>query len=271
MRTRILLLVALAATAAAAAATAASVPAAKTATPGARLLLPFYLVDTTAGPAGATTFFAVRNESTASVEVRISYYETDAPQTPQRQDTILLGPKEIETIDVRAVANLEIDPDGFARGYALIEAPGGEGVLHGDYFQINGAEAFASGARLLNVDPASTDNDLCSRFSMRFLDSALLFDSGTVYTIWVDADEPPAGTVFAYSVYGEAGGEALLSSTLEADQVAFQVSASDLRLIVQEEFGAIEFEFVPPLVGHVSAVLSARGTFSVGLEATCLD
>ncbi len=247
-------------------------PATKEGTVGAQLLLPLYLVDTV-NPFSQTTLWAVRNESPGDVELQVSYYGTDAPQQPQRTDVFELGPKEIQTVNVAFVADLQVDPDNFARGYVTFATTGGEAVIHGDYFLLDDDDNFASGARLVNIDPASDGNDLCNRFSMRFLDSTLLFDSGTIYTVWIQADEPLAGEAFSYFVYDEAGGDEQLSNSFPASDVAFQISAADLMSGpgLDLEFGAIEFQFPPGVIGHISAVMSAFGRFSAGYEATCLD
>jgi len=250
--------------------------ATKEGTVASQLLLPFYAVDTL-NPAGLTTLWAIRNESTSQVAVRVRYYGADRPQLPQSDETVLLGPKAVKTVNVGLAVqplDLQIDPDGFARGYVTFSAGQGEAVIHGDYFLLDDAESFASGSRLVNIDPSSNGNDLCNRFSMRFLDSSLLFDSGTVYTVWIQADAPITGDAFSYFVYPEAGGDEVLSSGFPATDVAFQVSANLLRSVDPQldlEFGAIEFQFPGQTVGHISAVMSAFGRFSVGYEATCLD
>ncbi|MEM7356227.1 MAG: hypothetical protein AAF657_35760 [Acidobacteriota bacterium] len=251
----------------------------KVGTVGARLLLPLYLVDTTTSD-GPTTFFAIRNESTDPVDVTIKYYTADAayrpsaPPTPQfEQPTVTLARKATDTFNVKAfISQLDVDSDGFARGYIIFEATAGQGVLHGDYFQLDDGGNFASGSRLVNIDPESSGNDLCSRFSMRFLDSALLFDSGTTFTVWLQPADPFEGVAFAYSVYGLAGGDSKLDDVVLSSRFAFEISASALRsVVVPDEFGAIEFQFPFDTVGHVSAVMSASDRFSVGFEATCLD
>ena len=58
---------------------------------------------------------------------------------------------------------------------------------------------------------------------------------------------------------------------LPSSRFAFQQTASSLLFNVDEEFGAIEFEFPAGTEGHISAVMSAFDRFSVGFEATCLD
>ena len=247
----------------------------KEGTVGAQLLLPFYSVDTK-NPTGPTTLFAIRNESSSPVNVVIRYYGADRPDQPQSEQTIPLAAKAIETVNISSVVeplNLQIDPDtGLARGYATFATEEGEPVIHGDFFLLNNADNFASGSRLVNIDPDSNGNDLCNRFSMRFLDSAQFFDSGTVFTVWIQSDEPLSGPAFSYSVYDQMGGADQLSSSFPASDVAFQVSANRLmEPTLDLEFGAIEFQFPAETVGHISAVMSAFGRFSVGYEATCLD
>ena len=248
----------------------------KEGTVGAQLLLPFYSVDIVT-PGGPTTLFAVRNESVSSVDVVIRYFGADRPDLPQSEQTITLGRKAVRTVNIGSVVqslNLQIDPDGLARGYVTFATGQGEAVIHGDYFQLNDAQNFASGARLVNIDPSSNGNDLCNRFSMRFLNSAVFFDSGTLFTVWIQSEEPLNGTAFSYSVYSEAGGDERLSSDFPAADVAFQVSA-DLLMSADPGlnlgFGAIEFQFPGGTIGHISAVMSAFDRYSVGFEATCLD
>ncbi len=255
---------------------APGVEASKVGTTGGKLLLPLYLVDT-ADVNGPTTFYAVRNEAAETINVTASYYTAGTaynPVTPapaQFQQQLSLATKAVETFDVRSfVSELAIDVDNFARGYIVFEASD-DNAIHGDYFQVDNGGNFASGSRLLNIDPGSRGNDLCFRFSMRFLDSALLFDSGTVFTVWFEPAMPYQGTAFSYSAYSLAGGLSLVDSSLPSAKFAFQIPASALLVGVNEEFGAIEFEFPIGSVGHVSAVMSALGRFSVGFEATCLD
>ncbi len=253
------------------AAAKASVPL-KIGAQSARLLLPLYVVNTVDPVSGPTTFWAVRNESdTLTVNVLVRYYEPDKPAAPQFQETVVLAPKAAATFDLRArIGDLEVDPDGLARGYVILESEGGEAVLHGDYFSVDDAGDFASGFRLVDIDPDSRTNDLCTRFSIRFLDSSLLFDSGTVFTVWFDPADPYEGDAFNYFAYDLAG-NVVLFLNFPSSRFAFQISASALLFNVDEEFGVIEFQFPAGTEGHVSAVMSAFGRFSVGFEATCLD
>lgn len=249
---------------------AARSPAVKTDTAGTRLLLPLYLVDRN-DPAGVTTLFGVRNELDTPADVTIRYFRTDAPQAPQRTDTVTLAAKQVMPINIALVDGLQVDADGIARGFVVIEATTEGAVIQGEYFRVTSNEDFASGFRLLNVDPASPHNDLCALFSIRFLNGGG-FDSGTSYIIWLDSDlaPDPDVPVLSYSVYDQPG-ELLFSNVFFADEVAFEVTAAELVSPFSEDFGAIEFNFSDGAVGHVSAILSAGGRYSVGIEAACGD
>jgi hypothetical protein len=255
------------------AATAAqAVPRAKTDVVGARLLLPHYLVDKD-NPAGDSTLFAVRNESSAPVTVEICYYENDRPQTAQTcgAGPFTLNAKQTRTVNVRDVPDLLVDDDGFARGFVLIE--GSAPVLQGDYFQVTVQEAFADGDRLLNVDPASQDGDLCRFFTSRYLNGGA-FDAGTTFTFWFQSEGPPDPNVpiLFYSLYNEAGA-LIFEAAVNSDRVSFTEKAANLVSlgpIQGPNFGVIEFEF-NQTVGYVGAVMSANGLYSAGIEAVCKD
>ena len=94
----------------------AAQPPAKRAVAVGRLLLPLFEVDMT-DPDGPSTFFSVRNETTQPVDVRISYHAADRPQTSLHTATVTLSGKQLRSFNVRAVPNLLLDSDGFARGF----------------------------------------------------------------------------------------------------------------------------------------------------------
>ncbi len=236
----------------------------------ARLLLPYFEADMAGNPPLTRTLFAVRNEINQPVDVRISYYATDRPQSPLHSETVTLTGKRVLAVDVRSKPNLLIDDDGLARGYAIIESLAGESVLQGDYFQLRPAEGFASGSRLVNIDRTSPDSELCSVFTVRFFNGGG-FDGGTLLSFWLDLDHAPEDTpVLSYAVYSEAGDLRLFVPDVPANQVAFRLRASDLVSLDPIDFGAIEFQFVDGIRGHIAATMSALGLYSVGLEAVCL-
>lgn len=235
----------------------------------ARLLVPFFEVDLTSG-AGATTFFSVRNEISQSVDIQISLFAPDSPQSPFHTEVLTLAPKQIRTVDVRSRPNLIADGDGIARGYVVIETVKEEAVIQGDYFQITPNEAFANGSRLVNIDSNSADNDLCSVFTIRFLNGGG-FSGGTEFTLWLDLDVAPQDAkVLSYVVYSESG-ELIFFTDLTMNQVSLRTTANDLTSLIPTNFGAIEFQFNDGVRGHISAVMKALGLYSVGLEASCSD
>ena len=245
-------------------------PVAKTDTGSARLLVPFYSVDTTS-PVGTTTLYAVRNELDVPADIAVHYFRTDAPQAAQRTDEVTLAAKQVMPINIRFVDGLQADGDGVARGYVVVEASTEGAVIQGDYFRVTPGEDFASGFRMRNIDSLSPHSDLCGLFSLRFLNGGG-FDSGTRFIIWLESDQAPDGEepVLIYSAYDESG-DLVLSSSLFADDVAFEITAASLfPSPLSVDFGAIEFQFVGT-VGHISAVLSAENRYSVGLEAACGD
>ena len=249
---------------------ASGAPPAKRAVAAARLLVPFYEIDL-ADAAGASTFFSVRNESSQAEEVSLSYFAADRPHTPLFAETLTLAAKRVLSVDVRFKPNLLAGEDGFARGYALIETTSGAAVIQGDYFQIAPGEDFATGSRLVNVDPESPGYDLCSVFTIRFLNGGG-FDGGTDLFFWLDPESVPEGEtpVVSYEVYNEAGALRFFSD-FPAGEVAFRVRTADLVAIMPTSFGAIELQFGEPVRGHLAAVMSALGRYSVGLEAACRD
>lgn len=238
----------------------------KRAVTAARLLVPYFEVDMS-DPGGATTLFSVRNETIQAVDVRVSVFAPDSPQAPFHTEVTSLGAKQLRSIDVRT---LLAGQTGVVRGYVLIETTGGAAVIQGEYFQIEPRENFANGSRLVNVDPQSQDNDLCSVFSIRFLNGGP-FSGGTVFTFWLDLDVAPQGTdAVSYAVYSEAG-QLIFFTNLPANEVVFQATAAELTALNPTSFGVIEIQFNDGVRGHVDAVMKALGRYSVGFEAVCRD
>lgn len=235
-------------------------------TTGERLVLPLYEVEV-GDPSGATTLFALRNESPSPVDVSISYYEVDAPQAPQRTETVTLVGKEVYPINVRDVPDLEVDPDGIARGYVVFQGPEGFLGLHGDYFQVTPGDAFATGYRLLNAD-----RDPCSTFSVRFL-SGGAFSGGTELLLWLSVGELPLPeAAVSYAIYSEQGGVPLKFDFLDFDVAARRFSVDEILGEVEGlSSGVVEIQLADGLDGHLAATMSASGLYSVGLEAACRD
>ena len=125
------------------------------------LLVPSYLVDALT-PGGTTTLFAVRNLTDSTVSANLDYY--DVFGTSLRSDSISLDPDETHTVNLRDVAGLPADLDGYARGYVEISTAGDPHqvpVLAGDFFQVDVAGNFATGDKLVR-----RSTDLCTVLSL---------------------------------------------------------------------------------------------------------
>ena len=226
----------------------------KKASPTSRLILPFFEVDMTRSD-GANTFFSVRNEISQERDITVSYYASDQPNVAQNDgdEPITLQPKELRQFVVSNQTSLLTDADGFARGYVVIETTSGEAVIQGEYFQINPAEKFASGFRLLNGDPASENYDLCSVFTIRFMSGGAFDD--TEIKIFLDTTElpDPDVPVASYNIYNQQG-DLTYFSEIYVEDVAFKSLAADLTAPVPTPFGVMEIQLNNELDldGHVS-------------------
>ena len=236
-----------------------------------KLVLPYFEVDT-GNPGGTTVLYAIRNESTLPIEVDIKYYEIDSPFAPQLTQRVTLAAKAIKPVNIRDVSPLEIDGDGFKRGYVRFEVVGGSGVLAGDFFRVDPDDDFASGYRLVNADPASAADERCSVLTFRFLRGGL-FSGGTKIYYWLDLATLPQADTINYSVYDEAGTLVSTGSLANTDRVASKVAVEQLLVgpAAGLNAGAIEFQFSGGVVGHVAGAINASGRFSVGFEAVCRE
>lgn len=236
-----------------------------------KLVLPYFEVDTN-DPGGTTVLYGIRNESTASIEVDIKYFEIDSPFAPQSTERVTLTAKQIKTVNIRDVPNLEIDPDGFKRGYVKFEVVGGAGVLAGDFFRVDPDDNFASGYRLVNADPGNSADERCSIFTFRFLRGGV-FSGGTRIYYWLDMATLPSPNTIAYSVYNEAGTLLTIGTLPNTDRVASKIDVEQLLTGAAGTLnaGAIEFQFTGGVVGHVAGAINASGRFSVGFEGVCRE
>lgn len=224
------------------------------------LLVPAFLVKA-GDPNGTTTLFAVRNLTGDEVTADVEYLTADG--TSQGLDSLTLEAFETVPVNIRDVAGLAADPDGFARGFVRIVAPGsrdGTPVLAGDYFQVDVGNDFATGETLVRL------TDLCADASIRFLD----FGSPALLRIFVTqprgdapAEDPPSFTV---QVLDEAGNEVGAPQPFWTAEQSFELSSSDLTGI---PFGTLKLDFANSLGGTVFAEYSAQGRFSVGVGSQC--
>lgn len=228
------------------------------------LVLPSYLVEQD-DPNGTTTLFALRNLTGGHVTVDVEYLAVDG--SVQLLDPLTLEPFQTVTVNLRDVAGLVADPDGFARGFVrFLTAGGPDGlpVLAGDFFQVNVGSNFATGNELLR------GGQVCRRASVRFLDFG--FGDGTRLAVYVahprgadEGSDPPSFTVQILDEQGHPEGPPQPFWT--ADH-ALELAASDLT---EKPFGTLAFDFTNSLGGAAYAEYDAEGRFSVGVGSECED
>ncbi len=224
-------------------------------------IVPLFEVDTSS-VSGTTTLFAVRNLTGSSRGVDITYYTVDGLE--QRSDFINLDARETHTVNVRDVAGLDTDPDGFKRGY--IEVFGiadtdGSPTFAGDFFQVDVGDDFATGERMRRLSEA------CEVESLRFLEFALP-GSGTEITVWLQfpqgtgAGDPSSLVVRRY----DEAGNFLGTTSFKTNDHVLQISASDLAAV---PFGTFELDFGNSGRGFGYAESATQGRFSVGVDSQC--
>lgn len=222
------------------------------------LLVPFYEVDTTR-PTGDTTLYAVRNVTNGAVALEVEYFGRGLDVL--RQDLVSLGPRETLTVNVRDVAGLWVETDGFARGWIRIGVTSTEEAdgLMGDFFTVDVAGNFASGDRLVAPE------DLCRIQEIRFLD----FGSGT--ELWMLIDDPRGSDPFtdasSFTVTPVTeDGSTLAPRDVFTDDAMLKLPAAFFTGL---DFGTLVFDFSNSSGGYVFAKYSAEGKFSVGLNSAC--
>jgi hypothetical protein len=232
------------------------------------LLLPYFEVDPH-DPAGVTTLFAVRNETADPVAVRVMFLSPIGPDQQVVEEIALPG-HAVQTFNLRNVRGLHADDDGIARGLVVLGVIGGgpqRDLLTGDFFLLRGTTA--TGGPLLNLSVNDPDNELCRRWSARFLNGGT-FDGETTLTVvadvaqGLDAGDPP--TLVA-TVYAESGAE-VARFAVKSDSNAFQL---ELRELVPTElpFGSLTIDF-PQTQGAVLVEHRAHGGYRVGLKGGCV-
>lgn len=228
------------------------------------LLLPSYLIDTLS-PAGTTTLYAVRNLTDSTVNADVEYF--DVFGNSLRTDSFSLGPNVTHTANLRDVAGLTADGDGYARGYVEITTAGDPHqvpVLGGDFFQVDVTNNFATGDKLVRF------TDRCTQGSIRFL----TFGPGseTRLTAWIANPQGPTlsdPVSFTVQAYDEAGAPAGPHYFVYTARHAHEFQASDFAGATP--FGFLRFDFTGSGGGILYSEAQADGRFSVGMTGQCYE
>lgn len=233
------------------------------------LLLPYFTVDRSS-PAGATTFFAVRNGTDREVQVHYEYLSADG--SLQFDESRPLAGHAIRTVNLRDIPGLTT---GFVRITPVPDQSASERreqILSGDYIRLapvplRSQSDRAAGSALADTDPQRSPRQLCHRWDVRFIKNART-GRETVFIFFLDA--PTSGGGAIGKVFRKDGTflRTILLDAPPGSMVAFEQSASDLGLEGGE--GSIEWELGSP--GHVATLFKSGGNFGTMLvPGVCRD
>lgn len=235
--------------------------------PSAALYLPYFENDVTGGSFKAT-LFAVRHPGGAPATTgSVKYF--DVQGNLRTIEPFMLAPNAVFSRNLRDVPGLVTDPDGFSRGFALIESVGTP--LSGDFFQVDPNGNFATGGRLIGT------TDLCTLWDFRFALGGA-FDGGTTLQIFVNQplgigpSDPPSAAVIVYDEAGMAFG----TVGLQMNQNAVSVDVGDITAAlpggIGPVFGSLWIGFGPATGGgYIQGTYTAENRYSVSAKGSCLD
>jgi hypothetical protein len=182
------------------------------------------------------------------------------------EELFRLDPNATRTINLRDLAALAAGPDGFARGFVVVES---DRPTSTDYFYVTPGEDFATGGRLTN--------DVCRGWDLRFFDGGI-FSGGTPVQIFVNnplgANPQTDLRSAVIAVYSE-GGQLFGTMNLFTADPALELTAREILDRIPGSppaFGALEIGFTEPAErGWVQGSFSAENRYSVGLVGSCID
>lgn len=236
------------------------------------LLVPFFEVDRR-DRRGVTTLFAVRNETSRELPVRILYL-TNLDASAQAVQEVRIPGHAVHTVNLRDVEGLRPDDDGIARGMVVLGVIDGwqddSDYLSGDFMVIDPQTGFSTGNTLVNVSVSDPENEFCSGWGTRFFNGGTL-GARTDLTFTVDipggrnALDPPTaiGTVY------DEQGTPIQSFELRTDRHTFNLAASKLA---PEDLrnGTISLRFLGTK-GVVMLEHSQQHGVALGMKAVCRD
>lgn len=236
------------------------------------LLVPFFEVDRRSRH-GVTTLFAVRNETSRELPVRILYL-TNLDASAQAMQEVTIPGHAVHSVNLRDVEGLLPDDDGIARGLVVLGVIDGwqddTDYLSGDFLYIDPRTGFSTGNTLVNVSVSDPQNEFCAGWGTRFFNGGDL-DARTDLTFTVDIpggtspiDQPTAvGTVY------DEQGTPIQSFELRTDLHTFNLPASALAPADLAN-GTISFRFLGT-EGIVLLEHSEKDRVALGMKAVCRD
>ena len=232
--------------------------------PSTQLLLPYFEVDAVGST--DTTLIGLQNVSLiGTTNATIQYFDAFGNNVATEAGIAVNG-AGVYTRNLRDVAGLPTEADGYKRGFAIVSA---SGPLSGDYFQVDPVNAFASGSRLVD------QNDRCFVYGVRFLAGGA-FTGGTQFHLYVDsplgigASDPPTASFTISAEDGTVFGDV----AIRTDRNTNSFSIGDVLRALPGSTGPVFGSAIVAIsasagYGLLDAQYSADGLYSVGLPASC--
>jgi uncharacterized repeat protein (TIGR01451 family) len=217
---------------------------------GTSLIVPYFEVDPSNG---ATTLFAVRNETEGNVDVAAEYFSAGG--------TSLKTPKDMLAAHATLTVNLRDVPGLSGQGYVQIT---GSGRLSGDFVFL--ASSKASGGALVDTDPDRKPPQLCQRWDVRFLEN-LTLGTTTDFIFYIKDNTAANVTGQAYREDGGAPVAVSIPAGLKS-RTSFRLPASGLPAVLVS--GSLEWNLGDGVLGNVAAIFT-RGGSSVLIPGVCRD
>lgn len=241
-------------------------PAPKVDSPFAELVLPYFENDVTGGTL-TSTLFAVRNPSISDgTTAVVSYFDVRGKLLTT--ENLSIAPSAVFTRNLRDVSGLAVDPDGFSRGFVVIQS---QDPLSGDTFHVDPVGNFATGDRLIGM------TELCLFWDFRLIQGGA-FNGGTTLEVFVDtplgasASDPPTVAVIVYDEAGKAFGTVALRMAQNSVSVPVGNILKALPGGLGPVFGSLWLVFSPASGGgHIQGFYTAEGRYSVGLKGSCIS
>lgn len=216
-------------------------------------------------PVGTTTLLAVRNDDVA-VPADVVVEFLDHVSTGFHAVGLTLGPRQIQTFNLRDQPNLPTGPGTVVYGLVRVTADPGQ-LVSVDSFRVDPANDFASGGLAPDF---STDE--CAEWKGRILLGGG-FDGGTALTFVIDGPRGSDTSIHPPTITGnvyDEGGTLVNGFSIWTDAYVLEMDA-DMLVTPEELSGSFEL-----LIdgedggGHVTIEHRADGRYAVGLPGVCL-
>lgn len=224
------------------------------------LIVPFFEVDR-GNPSGATTLFAVRNETDATADIVYKYLS--AGGAVLREEPSSLASHATRTVNLRDV---QLPGTGLLTGFVQIEPTAG-GTFSGDFVLFDPSRDAAGGALVDTNRDRRSPAQLCQLWDVRFLQGEPS-GASTEFFFYIQSN---TGAMVKGRAYSETGAPVKDGISVPISARSRRVPASSLGLPEQAKSGSIEWDLGDGVAGNVSAVFTGNGGVSVLVPGVCRD